>query len=107
PRTRPVPWDRIRLSFLAATGVAAIICALLAQHPSDPQQVPAGVIAASLLAILGAAIAFPDPTGAGVQRAIPCSERVRDMASLAAILALPTLVAVAFWSREQFSRTNS
>lgn len=103
PRVRVANGRLLRAGALLAIGIVAVVCALLAQHPSDPTTVPASVIAASLVAILAAAVALPDPTVAKTTTVIGVPEDAREHAILVGLLAAPALVAVLIWSREPFS----
>src|SRR5437868_2838009 len=89
-----------RLLFVAV-GVAAVVCAVLAQHASGPDDVPTWVVAVSVLAILTAAIALPTP----IRTTVVHAEREQSTVLLtgAGLLALPTLVAFLLWGRESFS----
>src|SRR5579862_7638273 len=92
----------LNLGSRAAIGLTAIICAFLAEHPSDPMQVPVWVVAVSLLAIIGAAIAMPDPFPAKT-RHVECVEEDRRTIVLgSAALILPTVIAVFVWLQEPF-----
>jgi 4-amino-4-deoxy-L-arabinose transferase-like glycosyltransferase len=85
-----------------AVGTAAVVCAFLAQHPDTPDQVPLWVVAASLLAILGAAIAFPSPLVHAAQRALGARDNVRLVIGGVAVMVIPSLIAAAIWSSEPY-----
>ena len=97
---------RLLLAFLA------VLCAWLAQHPGDPDAVPGWVIAVSLLAILGGALAFPDPCviatpGPTSHFADPQLVIERDSLGsillLTLLLALPAAGAALVWLQEPFA----
>ncbi|HWE61262.1 MAG TPA: PA14 domain-containing protein, partial [Chloroflexota bacterium] len=89
---------------VTAIGIAiAVVCALLAQHPADPWQVPAWVVAASLLAIGVAAVVFPDPLASKVEKVQASLVGARSVLLPVGLLVVPTLVAVWLWSREPFT----
>ena len=90
----------------------AVLCAWLAQHPGDPDAVPDWVIAVSLLAILGGALAFPDPRVAAIpgpksHSADPQHGAERDSPGsillLGLLLTLPAAGAALVWLQEPFA----
>ena len=111
-RVRTALTGRLAASARLLLAPLAVLCAWLAQHPGDPDAVPSWVIAASLLAILGGALAFPDPLRAGTtQPADPTSDphpgTERDSPGsfllLGLLLALPAAGAALVWLQEPFA----
>ena len=105
PELDAVPTVRSRFprGIAVAMGLVAIVSAVLAQHSADPSHVPLWVIVLSLLAIAGGALALPTPFPfrEGVKRGIAAAP-ARAYMLAAAMLVLPTIVAVLVWAQEPF-----
>lgn len=87
-------------------GVAALACAWLAQHPSTPDVVPFWVLIVSLVAIGGAAVAFPLPLVRQEATAVGEPVRLSSVLKFAAAMLLPAGIASAIWSTEDFHNTH-
>ena len=92
--------------FLFIIGAAALACAWLAQHPSTPDVVPFWVLVVSLIAVGGAAIAFPPPLvrqeGTAAEEPAPFSLVLKFVAAML----LPAGIACVIWSTEDFHNTH-
>ena len=91
-----------RAPVLLSSWILTILAALFAQHPSPPDAIPAIVILASLLAILGGAI-LPSRWPVVPKDRI-AAEPCRAWACLVAgsLILLGSLIAAAVWSQEPF-----
>jgi hypothetical protein len=111
--TLPMHW--LRRTLLIGLGVVGAICALATtwwasvgwwgrQQPVGTHDIPAWVIVLTLIAILAAALALPHPARP-VQKALVKAAREGHLMPwlCAALLALPTLVAVLHWHTDSLS----
>lgn len=92
----------VRMAAGAVVALAAVACALLAQHPATPDQVPGWVVAVSILAIAGAAAALPSPLARAAQVALGERDDARLVLGGVAVLAAPSIVAAIIWSSEPY-----
>ena len=96
----------VRRGIVFLASVAAVACAWLAQHPSTPDAVPFWVLIVSLVAVCGAAIAFPPLLVRSEGIAVGEPARLSSVLKFAAGMLLPAGIACAIWSTEEFHSTH-
>jgi 4-amino-4-deoxy-L-arabinose transferase-like glycosyltransferase len=101
----PTPRSAVsRRAVLGVVALAAVICAALAQHQSVPSDIPIWVVLVSVAAIVGGAVAFPNPLApAALPGTLPLLGS-RQLIPGTLVLVASALAACAIWSREPFAR---
>ena len=97
----------VRRTAAILIGIAVVVAALLAQHPSRPDQVPAWVVLASLTALAGSCMVFPSPIDRQQFLILGESEPLLDVLVYGTLLLAPCLVVVTIWSRENFHANHA
>ena len=106
PAPSPPTAQVFRPVLLAGLAVVSVICAALSYQPSDPSEVPFWVILVSVAAILGGAVAFPNPFSAAAPHVDLSYFREHRVLLGAVVLGAPAVAACIIWSMEPFSQVQ-